>query len=204
MSKIGIINYGVGNLQSVRNSLDHLGIPSAIVDKPQDINNFDKIILPGVGAFGTAMEKLNGLCFADVITNFASQNKPILGICLGMQLLFEESLERGRHKGLGLIKGKVLPFSEKVSNLPLPQVGWNSIKKEMTSPLLKDIGDDSSFYFVHSFYCQPEEPSILLASADYGINFAAVIGQKNIFGCQFHPEKSQSAGLQILKNFSNI
>lgn len=200
----GIINYGVGNLQSVKNSLDHLGIPSAIVDKPQDINNFDKIILPGVGAFGAAMEKLSDIGFADEIKNFAKAGKPILGICLGMQLLFEESREYGRHKGLGLIKGAVLPFSEKIKNLPLPQIGWNSIKTEAASPLLENIKDDSSFYFVHSFYCEPEEKTIIAASSDYGIKFAAVINKDNIFGCQFHPEKSQSAGLQILKNFHNL
>lgn len=199
--KIGIINYGVGNLQSVKNSLDHLGIPNAIVDKPQDIKNFDKIILPGVGAFGAAMEKLNKLGFAKEIKSFVSHGKPVLGICLGMQLLFDESHEYGRHKGLGLIKGKVLPFSEKVTNLTLPQIGWNSIIKNKDSALLKDISDNSTFYFIHSFYCEPKDQKITMASADYGIKFSAIIHKDNVFGCQFHPEKSQSAGLQILKNF---
>jgi len=201
---IGIINYGVGNLRSVKNSLDHLGVPNAFVSKPDGINSFDKIILPGVGAFGAAMKKLNSLGFAEEIKKFASKNKPILGICLGMQLLFDESEEHGKHKGLGLIKGKVLPFSEKVKDLPLPLIGWNNITKVGASPLLENMENDPSFYFVHSFYCQPEEPSITIASADYGIKFSAVIHRNNIFGCQFHPEKSQSAGLQILKNFSNI
>ena len=201
---IGIVNYGVGNLQSVKNSLDFLNIPNAIINKPEEINNFDKIILPGVGAFGAAMEKLNSLGFAGEIKKFASENKPILGICLGMQLLFDEGYEHGRHKGLGLVEGKVLPFNEKVKDLPLPQIGWNNITKENISPLLENVESNSSFYFVHSFYCEPEEKYIVAANSDYGIKFASIIHKKNIFGCQFHPEKSQSAGLQILKNFNDL
>lgn len=204
MSRIGIINYGVGNLKSVKNSLDYLNIPNTIIENPQEINNFDKLILPGVGAFGAAMEKLNKLGFTTKIKAFAKQSKPILGICLGMQLLFEEGLEYGRHKGLGLIKGQVLPFKSRVDNLPIPLIGWNSITKNNESPLLKNIDDNSCFYFVHSFYCEPKEKSIIVANANYGIEFPAIIHKKNILGCQFHPEKSQSAGLQILKNFNNL
>lgn len=201
---IGIINYGVGNLRSVKNSLDFLDIPNAFITEPREVAGFDKIILPGVGAFGAATEKLNNSGLAEEIKKFARQNKSVLGICLGMQLLFEESCEHGRHRGLGLIKGKVLPFSEKIKDLPLPQIGWNSITKENASPLLENIENDSSFYFVHSFYCEPEEQAIIMASADYGIKFAAVVHKNNIFGCQFHPEKSQAAGLQILKNFHSL
>ncbi len=200
---IGIINYGVGNLQSVKNSLDYLGAPNKIVSKPQEFNKCDKIILPGVGAFRTAMDKLNTLGFSKKINEFA-RRKPVLGICLGMQLLFEESQEHGLHKGLGLIKGRVLPFSEKVKNLPIPLIGWNTIHKNQASPILENIDNKSSFYFVHSFYCKPADKSIILASADYGIKFAAIVGQNNIFGCQFHPEKSQSAGLKLLENFHKI
>lgn len=201
---IGIINYGVGNLQSVKNSLDFLNIPSAFITKAEEINSFEKIIFPGVGAFGVAIEKLNELGFAEEIKKFTSQNKPILGICLGMQLLFDESREHGRHKGLGLIHGRVLPFEDKVKNLPLPQIGWNDIAKNGESPILKNIDNGASFYFVHSFYCEPEEKTIIAASSDYGIKFAAVVNKDSIFGCQFHPEKSQSAGLKILENFSKI
>ncbi|OGN00499.1 MAG: imidazole glycerol phosphate synthase, glutamine amidotransferase subunit [Candidatus Yanofskybacteria bacterium RIFCSPHIGHO2_01_FULL_42_12] len=204
MSKIGVINYGVGNLQSVKNSLDFLGIPNEIVDKSQEISSFDKIILPGVGAFGAAIKKLNDLGFTEEIRKFSSQNKPILGICLGMQLLFDESYEHGHHQGLGLIKGRVLPFNEKIKNLPLPQIGWNNITKVGVSPILKNVEDNSCFYFVHSFYCEPEKKTATIASSDYGIKFAAIINENNIFGCQFHPEKSQSAGLHILKNFSSL
>lgn len=204
MSRIGIINYGVGNIQSVKNSLDYLSVPNDIINKPQEISAFDKIILPGVGAFGAAMEKLNNLGFTDEIKNFASRSKPILGICLGLQLLFERSEEYGTHSGLSLLKGSVLPFSNKVKDLPLPQVGWNNVNREKVSPLMQDLGDQPSFYFVHNFYCQPADSEIVVASANYGIKFAAIIHKNNIFGCQFHPEKSQSAGLQILKNFNNL
>ncbi len=201
---IGIIDYGVGNLKSVKNSLDFLNIPNKIVSKPDEISTCEKIILPGVGAFGAAMEKLNMLGFAEVIKKFAANQKPILGICLGMQLLFEESYEHGHHQGLGLIKGKVLPFREKINDLPIPLIGWNGINKENESMLLKNIDNDSSFYFVHSFYCEPENHDVTMASSDYGIKFAAIVHKDNIFGCQFHPEKSQASGLKILENFHKL
>lgn len=201
---IGIINYGVGNLKSVKNSLDYLDIPNSIIDDPLKIKSCDKLILPGVGAFGAAMEKLNSLGFADEIKSFVSHGKPILGICLGMQLMFDESCEYGHHRGLGLIKGGVLSFREKIKDLPLPQIGWNNITKEFDSPLLENIGSGSCFYFVHSFYCQPEDKAITVANARYGVSFSAIIQKGSVFGCQFHPEKSQSAGLKILENFSKI
>jgi glutamine amidotransferase len=221
---IGIINYGVGNIQSVKNSLSRLDIDNIIINKPGDMDKCDKIILPGVGAFGAAMDKLNSLGFAKKIHEFADKKKPILGICLGMQLLFDESSEHGHHKGLGLIKGKVLPFSEKVKNLPLPQIGWNNL-----SPIthityqdnilianhdnrsgfrdIEDIDEGSTFYFVNSFYCDPDrKDKDVIAYSEYGIEFPAIVKKENskIYGCQFHPEKSQSAGLQILKNFNDL
>jgi glutamine amidotransferase len=200
---IGIINYGVGNIQSVKNSLDFLSIPNGIINSPKEIKNFDKIILPGVGAFGAAMKKLNDLGFVGEIKKF-SKNKPILGICLGMQLLFEESSEYGKHKGLGLIKGKVLNFNKKVKKLPIPLIGWTEIKKTAESPLLLGLDNEASFYSVHSYYCEPAVKSVILATSNYGIDFPAIVGKNKVFGCQFHPEKSQKAGLQILKNFQNL
>lgn len=199
---IGIINYGVGNLQSVKNSLDYLKIPNKIIAKPQEMDRCSKIILPGVGAFEPAMAKLNQLGFSKKILEFTKQDKPILGLCLGMQLLFEIGFEDGQHKGLGLIKGDVLHFKNKLKNLPIPHVGWNNLKIKSASPLFNNIGDNSCFYFVHSFYCQPANTAALIGETDYGIKFASVVNVGKIFGCQFHPEKSQSAGLQILKNFS--
>lgn len=201
---IGIINYGAGNIQSVKNSLDFLEIPSKIVKKPAQLNVCDKIILPGVGAFGAAMDKLNILGFAKKIQEFAGQKKPILGICLGMQLLFDKSEEYGPHRGLGLIKGEVLAFSKKVKTLPLPLIGWNDITKIKPTPLLEGIETGASFYFVHSFYCKPAAASITLASAKYKISFPAIIQQGAIYGCQFHPEKSQRDGLKILENFHKL
>ena len=201
---IGIINYGVGNLQSVKNSLDFLNIPNKIIKKPSGITACDKIILPGVGAFGAAMDRLNNLGFAKKIQEFADKKKPILGICLGMQLLFDKSEEYGSHQGLGLIKGKVLPFRKKVKNLPLPLIGWNDITKNKPAPLLDGIETGASFYFVHSFYCKSAAASIILASAKYGISFPAIIQQGTVYGCQFHPEKSQTAGLKILENFHKL
>ncbi len=202
---IGIINYGIGNLQSVKNSLDYLKIPHKIISRQEEIDKCDKIILPGVGAFGPAMEKLNQIGFSKKIMEFAKQGKPILGLCLGMQLLFETSLEDGQHKGLGLIKGKVLSFKDKAKNLPVPHIGWNNLKiKSSTSPLFKNIDDNSCFYFVHSFYCQPTKKTATIGETEYGIKFASVINIGKIFGCQFHPEKSQSAGLKLLENFSKI
>lgn len=201
---IGIINYGMGNLQSVKNSLDYLSIPNTVINKPREIDACDNIILPGVGAFGPAMEKLNELGFAQKILEFAYQEKPILGICLGMQLLFQESEEGGINQGLGLIKGKVLAFNKKVNNLPIPHVGWNNIYKDKASLLFQNIDDNSCFYFVHSFYCEPVDKSTIIASTDYGIKFAAAIGKDKIFGCQFHPEKSQTAGLKLLENFQKF
>ena len=201
---IGIINYGVGNLQSVKNSLDFLNISNIIVDKPADIKKCAKLILPGVGAFGPAIEKLNESGFTEKILSFSHQKKPILGLCLGMQLLFDKSLENGAHKGLGLIKGDVLPLNKKVKKLPIPLIGWNNVKKNKESLLINGINKDATFYFVHSFYCKPNSNSAIIATTNYGINFASIVGQNNIFGCQFHPEKSQSAGLQLLKNFNNL
>ncbi len=201
---IGIINYGMGNLRSVKNSLDYLSIPNAVINKPREIDACDNIILPGVGAFGPAMEKLNELGFTQKILEFAYQEKPILGICLGMQLLFQESEEGGINQGLGLVKGKVLAFNKKVNDLPIPHVGWNNIYKDKASLLFQNIDDNSCFYFVHSFYCEPADKSTIIASTDYGIKFAAAIGKDKIFGCQFHPEKSQTAGLKLLENFQKF
>lgn len=200
---IGIINYGVGNLQSVKNSLDYLTIPNRIIDKPAELTKCTKIILPGVGAFGPAMEKLNALGFTTAIKTFAMQ-KPVLGICLGMQLLFEGSEEYGWHQGLGLIAGKVRPFAEKVKDLPLPLIGWNEVKEKKPSPLFENLEVNPCFYFVHSYYAEPADEQTTIGEASYGISFCAVVEQNVIFGCQFHPEKSQAPGLKILENFYKL
>lgn len=201
---IGIIDIKMCNLRSVKNSLDYLNISNKFINFPKGISDCDKLILPGVGAFGTAMEKLNKNGFTKRINKFAKDGKPILGICLGMQLLMESSEEHGHHLGLGLIKGRVLDFNGKIKNLPIPHIGWNDVVKKGESKILRDIDKVNSFYFVHSFYCDLLNKKEVVGTTDYGFGFDSVLESRNIFGCQFHPEKSQRAGLIILKNFSKI
>ena len=201
---IGIIDYKMCNLQSVKNSLDYLKIRNKFVDSPSEIKNCDKLILPGVGAFGIAMERLNKIGFTKQIKEFANQGNPLLGICLGMQLLMDSSEEYGHYSGLGLIKGGVFDFRNKVRNLPVPHVGWNEVIKSKESKLLKNVESGSSFYFVHSFYCDLTNRDEVIATTDYGFKFDSVLEIGNIYGCQFHPEKSQQDGLSILRNFNEI
>lgn len=201
---IGILNYKMGNLQSIKNSLDYLGIPSRIVDSPAETIECDQLILPGVGAFGLAMQQLHELDLVEPIKKIIEEGRPLLGICLGMQLLLESSEEHGHHEGLGLIKGRVLPFEGAIDGLPIPHVGWNNISKKKESAILKNIGDSDSFYFVHSFYCDLVDKNEVVATTDYGFDFDSIIQSGNIIGCQFHPEKSQRAGLSILVNFSKM
>lgn len=201
---IGIVDYKMGNLQSVKNSLDYLGIESKFVTSPKEIEGCNKLILPGVGAFGLAMKQLNELNLVEPIKKFVKDGKPILGICLGMQLLLDSSEEHGHHMGLSLVRGQVLPFAGKVGNLPIPHVGWNDASQIEESKILENIEDGDSFYFVHSFYCDVTDKKEVVATTDYGFDFDSVIESNNIYGCQFHPEKSQRAGLFLLENFSKI
>lgn len=201
---IGIINYGMGNLTSVQNALESLNIKSTICDSPKAIESCDKIILPGVGAFGMAMQNLNSLNFVEPLAEFAlSEKKPFLGICLGAQLLLESSTEHGFHKGLGYFKGTVDFLGDKVKDLPVPHMGWNDvIRTASPSALLGDHG--GCFYFVHSYYCKLEERNLVTAEVDYNFRFDVVFERGNIFACQFHPEKSQKDGLSLLKNFAAL
>jgi glutamine amidotransferase len=201
---IGIINYGMGNLQSVKNSLDFLNIPNKFVNNSSEVKDCNRIILPGVGAFGLAMERLNKAGFSVEIINFATAGKPVLGICLGMQLLMEYSEEYGHNLGLGIIKGGVFDFNSRIHNLPVPHVGWNDISIKRQSRLLQNVENGASFYFVHSFFCDLNDKDNVVATTEYGLNFDSVMESKNIFGCQFHPEKSQSSGLSILENFNKV
>lgn len=194
----------MGNLQSVKNSLDFLKISNKIINSPMEGKVCNKLILPGVGAFGEAMNQLKTLGFDKFIKESVKKGKPLLGLCLGMQLLMDSSEEHGYHPGLGLIKGGVYPFQGKIKNLPIPHVGWNDLTKKKESKLLKDVDDNASLYFVHSFYCDLSDKSQVVATTDYGFDFDSMFEYENIFGCQFHPEKSQKNGLNILKNFSEI
>ncbi|MBL7170919.1 MAG: imidazole glycerol phosphate synthase subunit HisH [Candidatus Omnitrophica bacterium] len=201
---IAIIDYGMGNLRSVSKALDTLGAQVKITNKAKDIKEAAAIILPGVGAFHRAMENLTKLYILPPILRAIKEGKPFLGICLGLQLLFTESEEHGTHTGLNIVKGKVKRFS---SGLKVPHMGWNqvNIKKPVPSAqkpnLFKNISDKSYFYFIHSYFVEPEDKSVILASTKYGTNFTSAIRMGNVFGTQFHPEKSGNLGLKALKNF---
>jgi glutamine amidotransferase len=198
---IVIIDYGVGNLRSVQNGFSEAGYPTVVSGDPKDLAAADGLVLPGVGAFGQAMESLRQSGLGEVIAKRVANGVPLLGICLGLQLLFERSYEMGNFTGLGLIPGEVVHFA---GELKVPQVGWNQLTIKREHPLLDGIKDGDYFYFVHSFYVRPQNPDVILASADYGVDFAAVVQQGNVFGIQFHPEKSSRLGLQILENFGRL
>lgn len=196
-----IIDYGMGNLRSVSKALEHFGAKVAISDKPQDLASAEKIILPGVGAFGDAMEELNQRGLAAALLREVRSKKKLLGICLGLQLLFETSEESPGVPGLGILPGSVVRFRS--PGIKVPHIGWNSITLQNPHPLLEKVQDESYFYFVHSFYGKPAQSRLSAASCTYGTEtFAAMVGEGHIFATQFHPEKSQDAGLQILKNFA--
>ncbi len=199
---IAIIDYGVGNLFSLKSSFAAIGVNAVVTNDKDVIASADKIILPGVGAFKDAAEKLFSSGLADVVKDEVAKGKPLMGICLGMQLLFEKSYEYGETNGLGLLKGEIIPLSNTIpSDLKIPHIGWNALKfNGEKSPLFKYIKDGDCVYFVHSFYASGCEDS-LIASTEYGANITAAVGKNNVFGCQFHPEKSGNVGLNILRAF---
>jgi glutamine amidotransferase len=200
---IAIIDYGCGNLFSLSRSLEYLGIESKITSDADESANADKIILPGVGAFGDAIDKLNACGHADLLCSLASQGKPILGICLGMQLLFEKSYEYGEHNGLGLLKGRIYPLDKDIENLKVPHMGWNRLDIVRDDRILADSGKNDYFYFVHSFYAKNCD-DCLIATAEYGVDVPAIVGMGNVYGTQFHPEKSGDKGLKLLKRFATM
>ena len=199
---IAVIDYGVGNLFSLCSSLDAIGVKSVVTSSPDEIKAADKIILPGVGAFADAAEKLRSSGLDRVIKEEAAAGKPIFGICLGMQLLFEKSYEYGEHEGLGLIPGAVVAMDGRIDKgLKIPHIGWNALKKDREHPLLKNTAEDDCVYFVHSFYAVDCDESII-ASAEYGAKITAAVALGNVAGTQFHPEKSGNVGLGILRAFA--
>ncbi|GMT42468.1 MAG: imidazole glycerol phosphate synthase subunit HisH [bacterium] len=198
---IAIIDYDMGNLRSVQKGFEHVGAEAGITRDPEAIASASALVLPGVGAFGVCMEKLQRYGLIDPIRAFIESGKPFLGICLGLQLLFEESVEFGSQEGLGILKGRVMRFGR--NGLKVPHMGWNGISIKKTSRLLEGINDGSYFYFVHSFYVVPDE-DVTLCETDYDVNFVSAVEKGNIFATQFHPEKSQRAGLKILGNFTRV
>ena len=201
ISTIAIIDYGMGNIHSVNKALEVCGARTLVTNKPQVIRSCDMAVLPGVGAFDDAMQELEKLGLVPVIMEHVLARKPFLGICLGMQLLFETSEEGKLAKGLGILKGKVRRFEAR-KDLKVPHMGWNSIK--VTSPFFKDIADGSFVYFCHSYYPDPIEKSVIASTCNYGIDFACAVAQDNVFGMQFHPEKSQKVGLKMLESFIKL
>lgn len=197
---IVIIDYGAGNLFSVKNALDYLGVNNLISSNPKDIESADKLILPGVGAFPDAIDMLYQKNLIDIIKEEANK-KPLLGICLGMQILFEEGLEFKSTKGLGLIQGKVDAL--KVTDLKIPHMGWNNLKKNNECPLSHGVNENDMVYFVHSYKAVTDNENISLYT-EYGQIVPGLVYNNNVFGCQFHPEKSGDVGLKILKNFVNL
>ena len=197
---IAIIDYDAGNIKSVEKALISLGQEVCVTRDADEILQADKVILPGVGAFGDAMEKLHRYEMVDVIRKVVEKKTPFLGICLGLQLLFERSDEAPGVEGLGILKGEILKIPA-AEGLKIPHMGWNSLHLKNQGRLFRNLSEETYVYFVHSYYLKAEDPSIVKATTEYGVTIDASVEQDNVFACQFHPEKSSDAGLQILRNF---
>jgi glutamine amidotransferase len=194
---IGIIDYGAGNLRSVKKALDFLQVKSCIVRSAADFAGLEKVILPGVGAFQAAVNKLHEYGMFRPIQEWIAADRPFLGICVGMQVLFEHGEESPGVQGLGVFAGEVPRFQ----HYKVPQIGWNNIRITKPSPLLKNIPDSTFFYFLHGYYCRPTDPEIIVAETEYGITYPAIVQRGYTFAVQFHPEKSAEMGLQLLQNW---
>jgi glutamine amidotransferase len=201
----------MGNLRNVQKAFEHMGIEAHISSLPAELERADGWVLPGVGAFGDAMDNLHAAGLVEPIRRGVAQGKPLLGICLGLQLLFEESNEMGEHRGLGVLSGRVIRFEDGMEHagqtLKVPHVGWNQFhmtEQGVKSPLLAGVPEGSYAYFVHSYYVVPADPADALATTDYGTDFCSVVGRGNVFGAQPHPEKSQEVGLRLLQNYARI
>ncbi len=198
---ISIIDYGMGNLRSVQKAFEKVGAQVMVSSNPKDILKADKVVLPGVGAMAPAMKKLQELGLVDAIGQTIKAGKPFLGICLGLQLLFEKSSEGGNVEGLKILEGSV----ERFTQLKVPHMGWNQIKIQSGGKnLFKDVSNEANVYFCHSYFVEPQDKSIAASLTNYGIDYVSSVAKGNIWGVQFHPEKSQTVGLQILKNFAQL
>lgn len=201
---IAIVDYGVGNLFSLTSSFAAIGVKAVATSDPEEIQRAERIILPGVGAFGDAAKKLRDTGLDRVVCKEAKNGKPLMGICLGMQLLFERGFEYGEHEGLGLIRGSVRPIADVIpKDLKIPHIGWNALRLTRPSPLLSNVKDGDFVYFVHSYYATECDPAVI-ATAEYGVPLTAAVASGNVMGCQFHPEKSGDVGLNILRAFAEM
>jgi len=194
---IAVVDYGIGNLGSVMKAFRHLGAPAVLSGDIAELRRADVLVLPGDGAFASTMEEIEGRGLVPVLREAVEQGRTLLGICIGMQLLFEESEEHGRHRGLGFLPGRVRRLE---GDMPIPHMGWNQLHPTRPHPMLEGVADGAHVYFVHSYWCDaPAE--VVLAETDYGARFPAIVGRGNVLGVQFHPEKSQAVGLRLMENF---
>ena len=198
---IAIIDYGVGNLRSVEKAFTSQDIEAVVTSDEKILRSADKLVLPGVGAFKACMDGLKAHGFDELVLDAARAGKPIIGLCVGLQMMFDEGHEFGVHKGLGLMPGRVVKFPEK---LRVPHIGWNQVEFKRDHKVFTDLPSQTFFYFVHSFYVESADPNCVLGETDYGMRYASICGRDNIVGVQFHPEKSQTAGLKLLKNFAEM
>jgi glutamine amidotransferase len=203
-SSIAIIDYGMANLRSVQKAFEQVGDPADIIASPDQVTHYDRIVLPGVGAFKDAIATLRGKGFVDPIKAHVDRGRPFLGICLGLQMLFDVGYEDGEHAGMGILPGKCVRFDvDQSMNLKVPHMGWNQLTYVNPSPLYKDLADGSNVYFVHGYHVTDVDPGVIATTTDYGRPFVSSIRRDNVMATQFHPEKSQRVGLQILHNFAN-
>lgn len=200
---IAIIDYGMGNLRSVQKGFEKVGVSATVTNDPRALADATKVVLPGVGAFGDAMRELRARGLVDPVRQAIDADKPFLGICLGLQLLFEVGHEGGRHEGLGVLRGEVVRF-DVPADLKVPHMGWNQLAIRRPAPLLSGLADGTHAYFVHSYYVVPRDEDVIATQTDYGGLFTSMIWRDNLFATQFHPEKSQADGLRMLKNFAEL
>ena len=201
--KIAIVDYGMANLRSVQKAFEHAGVGADIISRPEEIDRAEKVVLPGVGAFRDAVATLREKQLAEPLVRHVEKGKPLLGICLGLQMLFDVGYEDGEHRGLGVLRGRCVRFDvDQTLGLKVPHMGWNQLEVKRKSPLLRDLGDAPSVYFVHGYHVEADDPSVVATTTDYGRPFVSSVWRDNLMATQFHPEKSQRVGLQMLANFA--
>lgn len=200
---ITIVDYQMGNLRSVQKAIEKSGNEARISSDPMEIASASRLILPGVGAFGDAITEINRRDLAAPIKDFVASGKPFFGICLGLQMLFQRGFEHGEYEGLGILEGDVVKF-EIADHLKVPHMGWNTVEKKADAPILAELENGTHFYFVHSYFVRPTDPTVVALECDYGGKFCAMVRRGNLFATQFHPEKSQAQGLKLLKTFAEL